>query len=188
MFSVNQISGVILSTTYATAFLPQLGISNPFQLTIAASCCTLAGTIAAPLIMDRVGRRPIALVGMSTLLIIDFDCQRSCFQTCWKLDQQWVKNNRDPNHTVFSIALWDQEKSQFAAANELLSLSLLNSFGFNSPEEIFEQRIPDGQDELPLRWREEAHQWSGVLLGTLPVMWLQKIHLQRSDSPCFFGK
>jgi MFS family permease len=72
MYSVNQVSGVILSTTYATVFLTALGVGNPFQLTIAASCCTLAGTLVAPLLVDRIGRRTIAIVGMSVLLVIDF--------------------------------------------------------------------------------------------------------------------
>ncbi|KAL6248662.1 hypothetical protein RBB50_004917 [Rhinocladiella similis] len=72
MYSVNQVSGVILSTTYATVFLTTLGVGNPFQLTIAASCCTLAGTLIAPLIVDRVGRRTIAIGGLSVLLTIDF--------------------------------------------------------------------------------------------------------------------
>jgi MFS family permease len=72
MYSVNQVSGVILSTTYATVFLTTLGVGNPFQLTIAASCCTLAGTLFAPLLVDRVGRRTIAIVGMSVLLVVDF--------------------------------------------------------------------------------------------------------------------
>lgn len=70
-FSLNQISGVILSTTYTTVFLTQLGVADPFSLTIIASCCTLAGTMAAPLVIDRVGRRPTALVGMSILFVID---------------------------------------------------------------------------------------------------------------------
>lgn len=70
-FSLNQISGVILSTTYTTVFLTQLGIGDAFSLTIIASCCTLAGTIAAPLVIDRAGRRPTAFVGMSILFIID---------------------------------------------------------------------------------------------------------------------
>jgi sugar porter (SP) family MFS transporter len=72
MYSVNQISGVILSTTYATIFLTTLGVGNPFQLTIAASCCTLAGTLIAPFIVDKFGRRPTAIIGMSTLMVIDF--------------------------------------------------------------------------------------------------------------------
>ncbi|KAE8144185.1 hypothetical protein BDV25DRAFT_107508 [Aspergillus avenaceus] len=75
-FSLNQISGVILSTTYVTVFLSELGMEDaisidPFALTVIASCCTLAGTIAAPFVIDRAGRRPTALVGMSILLVID---------------------------------------------------------------------------------------------------------------------
>ncbi|KAJ5677489.1 uncharacterized protein N7477_003122 [Penicillium maclennaniae] len=70
-FSLNQISGVILSTTYTTIFLTQLGIAKPFSLTIISSCCTLAGTIAAPFVIDRAGRRPTAFVGMSLLFMID---------------------------------------------------------------------------------------------------------------------
>ncbi|KAF7591982.1 hypothetical protein BBP40_000829 [Aspergillus hancockii] len=44
---------------------------DAFALTVIASCCTLAGTIAAPFVIDRAGRRPTALVGMSVLLVID---------------------------------------------------------------------------------------------------------------------
>jgi Na+/melibiose symporter-like transporter len=70
-FSLNQISGVILSTTYTTVFLTELGIADPFSLTVIASCCTLAGTIAAPFVVDRAGRRPTAFVGMVILFVID---------------------------------------------------------------------------------------------------------------------
>jgi sugar porter (SP) family MFS transporter len=71
LFSFNQISGVILSTTYATVFLTQIGVGQPFTLTVIASCCVLAGTIAAPFTIDLAGRRPTALVGMTILFIID---------------------------------------------------------------------------------------------------------------------
>ncbi|KNG85816.1 putative sugar transporter [Aspergillus nomiae NRRL 13137] len=75
-FSLNQVSGVILSTTYVTVFLTEIGMEDSFaldafSLTVIASCCTLAGTIAAPFVIDRAGRRPTALVGMSVLLVID---------------------------------------------------------------------------------------------------------------------
>ncbi|QRD84291.1 permease of the major facilitator superfamily [Aspergillus flavus] len=75
-FSLNQVSGVILSTTYVTVFLTEIGMEDSFtldafSLTVIASCCTLAGTIAAPFVIDRAGRRPTALVGMSMLLVID---------------------------------------------------------------------------------------------------------------------
>ncbi|KXG51181.1 Major facilitator superfamily domain, general substrate transporter [Penicillium griseofulvum] len=70
-FSLNQISGIILSTTYTTVFLTELGIADAFSLTIIASCCTLAGTIAAPFVIDRAGRRPTAFFGMGIMFIID---------------------------------------------------------------------------------------------------------------------
>ena len=71
MYSVNQVSGIILSTTYATIFLTDLGVGSPFQLTIAASCCVLAGTMIAPLVIENFGRRPVAIVGMSVIFVID---------------------------------------------------------------------------------------------------------------------
>lgn len=70
-FSLNQISGVILSTTYTTVFLSQLGIGNAFVFTVIASCCTLAGTIFSPMVIDFYGRRPTALSGMIVLFCID---------------------------------------------------------------------------------------------------------------------
>lgn len=80
-YSLNQISGVILSTTYTTVFLTQLGIGDPFTFTVIASCCTLAGTMVAPLVIDRVGRRPTAFVGMTLLLIIDVAAGALAFNT-----------------------------------------------------------------------------------------------------------
>lgn len=70
-FSLNQISGVILSTTYATVFLQAIGAGSPFSLTVIASCCVLAGALAAPFTIDHAGRRPTALTGMIVLFIID---------------------------------------------------------------------------------------------------------------------
>ncbi|KAK9482115.1 general substrate transporter [Lipomyces starkeyi] len=72
LFSMNQVSGIILSTTYATIFLQQIGVSNPFRLSIAATCCQLAGAIIGPFVVDSAGRRPVALIGMTLLMAIDF--------------------------------------------------------------------------------------------------------------------
>lgn len=70
-YSLNQISGIILSTTYTTVFLTQLGVVEPFVLTIVASICTLAGTIFSPLVIDIYGRRFTAISGMVVLFFID---------------------------------------------------------------------------------------------------------------------
>lgn len=80
-YSLNQVSGIILSTTYTTVFLTELGIGDAFSFTVIASCCTLAGTIAAPLVIDRAGRRPTAFVGMALLLIIDIVAGALAFDT-----------------------------------------------------------------------------------------------------------
>ncbi|BFZ56004.1 hypothetical protein PYCC9005_003046 [Savitreella phatthalungensis] len=81
LYSANQVSGIILSTTYATIFLTQLGVADPFGLTIAASCSVLAGTVVAPFLIDRVGRRPLALASMSALFFIDLVCGALAFYT-----------------------------------------------------------------------------------------------------------
>ena len=81
MFSFNQISGIILTTTYATVFLTQLNIGDPYVFTVIAQVCVLLGTIAAPFTMDRAGRRPTALIGMIVLFFIDIICGILAFYT-----------------------------------------------------------------------------------------------------------
>ena len=80
-FSLNQISGIILSTTYATVFLQAIGVCSAFALTVIASCCVLAGTLAAPFTIDYAGRRPTALTGMAILLVIDVIAGGLAFDT-----------------------------------------------------------------------------------------------------------
>ena len=101
----------------------------------------------------------------------------------WRLNQQFVKNNEDPENTVyaalyftiifmdcecvriliskfirFGTAIWDCNEPIYSGALYLLALALADNalYGFSSSEEVFEQRIPEGQDELVLRWNEEA--------------------------------
>lgn len=80
-YSLNQVSGIILSTTYATVFLTEIGVGDAFTLTVISSCCTLAGTIAAPFVIDRAGRRPTAFAGMSVLFIINIVAGSLAFDT-----------------------------------------------------------------------------------------------------------
>lgn len=71
IFSLNQCSGIILSTTYATVFLTQLGVGDPFLLSLIGNLCQFAGTIGAPFVLDNFGRRPTALIGFTFLFVID---------------------------------------------------------------------------------------------------------------------
>ena len=81
IFSLNQVSGIILSTTFSALFLTQLGVADPFLLNVASSLCQFAGAIAAPLVVDRIGRRPLALGGISILAVIDFVAGALAFYT-----------------------------------------------------------------------------------------------------------
>ncbi|CCF47981.1 hypothetical protein NDA11_004122 [Ustilago hordei] len=71
-FSLNQVSGVILSTTYATIFLSQLKLGSPFLFTVYAYVCQLIGAALAIVALEKVGRRSLALPGFVILTVIDF--------------------------------------------------------------------------------------------------------------------
>ncbi|KAH8431348.1 uncharacterized protein LDX57_009006 [Aspergillus melleus] len=61
-------------------------------------------------------------------------------------------------HDRFGTAIWDCDEPIYAGALFLLALALADGalFGFTSPEEVFEQRIPPGENELVLSWKDEA--------------------------------
>ncbi|EST05888.1 General substrate transporter [Kalmanozyma brasiliensis GHG001] len=80
-FSLNQISGIILSTTYATIFLTQLRLGDPFVLTVYAYICQVAGAALAIVALEKVGRRSLALPGFVLLTIIDFVAGTLAFYT-----------------------------------------------------------------------------------------------------------
>ncbi|KIS69856.1 uncharacterized protein UMAG_02374 [Mycosarcoma maydis] len=80
-FSLNQISGIILSTTYATVFLTQLGLGDPFVLTVYAYICQVVGAALAIVALEKVGRRSLALPGFVILTIIDFAAGVLAFYT-----------------------------------------------------------------------------------------------------------
>lgn len=71
LLSSGQVGGQILVGTYATVILVQSGVGNPFQITIIISCTNFLGTLIGPYLVDKVGRRPVALVGFAILLILN---------------------------------------------------------------------------------------------------------------------
>lgn len=69
--SASQVGGQILVLTYSTVILVQSGVGNPFEVTMVISCLTFLGTLVGPVLVDKIGRRPVALFGFSTLFILD---------------------------------------------------------------------------------------------------------------------
>jgi hypothetical protein len=58
----------------------------------------------------------------------------------------------------FGIPIWDQDTPTFAGALHLLALALADNaiFGYSSADEIWQQSIPPGENELRLQWNKEA--------------------------------
>ena len=71
LLCLNQVSGLILVATYSTVILVQSGVANPFQITVIISCLQFLGTVIGPVLVDKVGRRPVALAGFSVLFVLD---------------------------------------------------------------------------------------------------------------------
>lgn len=71
LLSLSQVGGQILVGTYATVVLVQSGVGNPFQITVIISCLQFLGTVLGPFLVDKAGRRPVALIGFSILFILN---------------------------------------------------------------------------------------------------------------------
>jgi MFS family permease len=69
--SLGQVGGQILIGTYSTVILVQSGVADPFKITIIIFLLQFVGTIVGPTLLDKIGRRPVALVGFSLILIMD---------------------------------------------------------------------------------------------------------------------
>ncbi|TAQ88658.1 hypothetical protein B7494_g3008 [Chlorociboria aeruginascens] len=71
LLSASQVGGQVLVSSYATVILVLSGVGNAFQITIIITCLQFLGTVIGPVLVDRVGRRPVALVGFSILCVLD---------------------------------------------------------------------------------------------------------------------
>lgn len=71
MLSSSQVGGQILIGTYSTVILVQSNVANPFQITVIINCLQFLGTVIGPVLVDRAGRRPVALIGFLILLLLN---------------------------------------------------------------------------------------------------------------------
>lgn len=79
---------------------------------------------------------------------------------CWLLDYEcvWILISKIIR---FGTVIWDCDEPIYSGALYLLALALADNalYAFSSLKEVFKQRILEGQDELVLRWNEEAKDW-----------------------------
>jgi sugar porter (SP) family MFS transporter len=67
-----QLTGINFIFYYGTTFFSSSGISNPFLITIATNVVNVAMTIPGMLLMDKLGRRYILIIGATGMLICEY--------------------------------------------------------------------------------------------------------------------
>ena len=74
----------------------------------------------------------------------------------YKIDQRWVKNNRDPENIVFGTAGREHTKFVYDDAAFLLSMAILDKalYGYETLADLRTQKIPPGANELVLRFHD----------------------------------
>ncbi|KIW99701.1 uncharacterized protein Z518_11114 [Rhinocladiella mackenziei CBS 650.93] len=86
------------------------------------------------------------------------------WRATWRLDQRWVKNNRDPDNIVvriddlFGTAHREHEMFIYNETGFLLQMALADGalFGIHSIKDLLKKRIPYGENVLVLRYNESA--------------------------------
>ncbi|KAJ5652065.1 hypothetical protein N7507_009491, partial [Penicillium longicatenatum] len=73
----------------------------------------------------------------------------------WRVNQQWLKNNRDPDYTIFGIGIRDSNRPQFASGDLLLGLALAHGalFDIKNKEDLASFDLSYGEN--PLCWKED---------------------------------
>ncbi|OQV06594.1 hypothetical protein CLAIMM_11140 [Cladophialophora immunda] len=71
LYCTSQSSGQILVSTYSTVILVQAGVADPFKITVIIYMAQLIGTVIGPPLVDKVGRRPVALYCFTILFLLD---------------------------------------------------------------------------------------------------------------------
>ncbi|KXH50844.1 hypothetical protein CNYM01_12925 [Colletotrichum nymphaeae SA-01] len=76
----------------------------------------------------------------------------------YRLDQRWVKNNRDPENVVYGISGEGDTTLLYNEITFLLVMALADGAleNIDSWDDIHQIKIPDGKDHVSLRWKDEA--------------------------------
>lgn len=67
----SQVGGQSLAISYSTVLLVQAGVSNPLQMTILVYLLQFLGNMIGPFLADRLGRRRVALSGLTMIVLLD---------------------------------------------------------------------------------------------------------------------
>ncbi|KAK2051913.1 hypothetical protein LY76DRAFT_673081, partial [Colletotrichum caudatum] len=76
----------------------------------------------------------------------------------YRLDQRWVKNNRDPENVVFGVSGEGDTTLLYNEITFLLNLALADSAleGISTWDDIHQIRIPEGKTHVSLSWKDDV--------------------------------
>ncbi|KAJ9481456.1 hypothetical protein VN97_g12019 [Penicillium thymicola] len=91
----------------------------------------------------------------SDIDLVLFPSSTAPWEVVWRVNQKWLKNNRDPNYTVFGIGIHDTKRPQFASGYILLALALEHGalFQVNTVDDLAQFDLSNGP--IALRWNDE---------------------------------
>ncbi|GAA6059048.1 hypothetical protein JCM10212_001273 [Sporobolomyces blumeae] len=70
--ALQQLSGINFIFYYGTQFFKNAGLENPFVITIATNVVNVGMTVPGLLLVDRMGRRPLLLIGAAGMFVCHF--------------------------------------------------------------------------------------------------------------------
>ncbi|KAI9768035.1 MAG: hypothetical protein M1839_004298 [Geoglossum umbratile] len=78
------------------------------------------------------------------------------WKVIYKIDQRWVKNNRDPENITYGASTSQHAKLIFDDTQYLLALAFADKAfcGIESPEKLWQLQIPEGEKALILQWED----------------------------------
>ncbi|KAJ5711789.1 hypothetical protein N7488_005945 [Penicillium malachiteum] len=90
------------------------------------------------------------------ITLVLFPSSTAPWKVVWKVNQVWLKGNRNPDYTVFGIGIRDTKRPQFASGYILLALALQHGalFGIETVEDLARFDLSSGQP-IELRWKDE---------------------------------
>ncbi|KAI9773208.1 MAG: hypothetical protein M1839_002216 [Geoglossum umbratile] len=78
------------------------------------------------------------------------------WKVIYRIDQRWVKNNRDPENITYGASTSQHTKLIFDDTQYLLALAFADKafYEIDSPEKFWQLQIPKGEKALILRWED----------------------------------
>ncbi|KAK9414184.1 putative C2H2-type domain-containing protein [Seiridium unicorne] len=88
------------------------------------------------------------------------------YEFIWSISERWVKGNRDPINKTFAVTGKDHSVLLYSNGALMLILAIADGalFGINSLNDLWQQEIPEGNNEKIYRWNDS---WKKIPIARL---------------------